>query len=391
MPPMRSASKNAANKKYHFFNTERKRPTARNISFKIHKYNSENDGFPKLFFSCFSEFGCEALLPTYLLPRIIKNFPDYKKIVLGWHGREYFYRHLVDEFWEIYPQHMILRENCRAFMHNSKELTAIESILSKTGSVVDGKKFGNLCLSSVCLACQTEFSVGRTDTNCINCGSNNIKKSLFQGVKEYKKYIKFLPRPRSKYANIVENLIPSNTVALFARCREQYGRNFTSENYVKLVNIINDIGYNVVLLGEPVSSLSFKHPNVVNLLDNKLAGDLEFAFAVVEKCIFSVQLYTASTRISGLSDTPYVLVESADQIYGRGQEGVRLSLMTRDSKKKKLILSNYINTLENFDNFLKIFELSIKSFIFDKNSDDVFFNSSDLSSLYAKSGSESLW
>jgi hypothetical protein len=107
--------------------------------------------------------------------------------------------------------------------------------------------------------------------------------------------------------------------------------------------------------------------------------------------VFSLQLYTASTRISSLLDVPYILVESPDQIYGRGQEGIRLSLTTRNDKKKKLILSNYINTLENFDKFLNTFELAVRSFMFENNNDDIFFNCEEVGSIYLKSGSESLW
>ena len=127
---MRSSGKNVANKKIKnkFFNIKKNKSLLKSISFKIHKYNDKNDSFPKLFFSCFCEFGCEGLLPTYLIPRINKNFQDHKKIVLGWQGREYFYKHLVDEFWEIDPKCMNLREKCKAFMHNSKELEALDGI-----------------------------------------------------------------------------------------------------------------------------------------------------------------------------------------------------------------------------------------------------------------------
>jgi Zn finger protein HypA/HybF involved in hydrogenase expression len=79
---------------------------------------------------------------------------------------------------------MNLREKCKAFMHNSKELSSLEDVLSKKSIVVDGKKLGNLCVSAACYACQSEFAVGKTESSCMNCGSTNIKKSLFQGVKE---------------------------------------------------------------------------------------------------------------------------------------------------------------------------------------------------------------
>lgn len=393
MPPMRSPSQNASNQKvkHRLFISKKEKSNIRNIVFKIYKYNEVNDSFPKLFYSCFCEFGCEALLPTYLIPRINKNFPDHKKIALGWHGREFFYRHLVDEFWEIDQTYMQLREKSKAFLHNSKELSAMETILSKRCAVVDGKKFGNLCVTSTCLNCNNEFQVATGNISCMNCGSTNIKKSLFQGATEYKLFVKNLPKPRSRYHEILENIMPNNCVALFARNRKTYGRNFSEEHYKKIIDILNDIGYNVVLLGEPVSSLNFYHPNVVNLLNHKLAGDLEFAFAVIERCMFSVQLYTASTRISSLMEIPYILVESPDQLYGRGQEGIRLSLTTKDVKNKKLILSNYINTLENFDKFLLVFETALKNFIYDKNYHDVVFSNETNTSLQLYPKVDSVW
>lgn len=371
---MRSPCKVAKNKKIkNIFINKKKQSIEPNISFKIHRYNTYDEYRGSIFFSCLSEFGCESLLPTFLLPRIAKNFPDKKKIVLGWQGREYFYKHIVDEFWEIDPLYMKFRANCKAFMHNTKELKLVENHIGINSPMVEGRKFGNLCLTSVCLNCDQDFVASNNDITCMHCGSQKTRKSLFQGYKEYKKHIKYLPVISSKYANEAYNIIPSNSVALFARNRKTYGRNFDEAHYQKIVDFLNDMGYNVVLLGEPVSSLSFKHSNVLNLLNHKYAGNLEFAFSVVDRCKFSLQFYTASTRISSLLRKKFVLVESPDQIYGRGQEGVRLALMTMNESDKKLILSNYINTLENFDNFLIVLQNSIYEFIENNNYKDVFY------------------
>lgn len=68
------------------------------MSFNIHKFN--NRPKPKerdriLIISCFCEFGCELVGRLYCLPRLIKRFPGRYIIVMGWHGREYIYRHLI--------------------------------------------------------------------------------------------------------------------------------------------------------------------------------------------------------------------------------------------------------------------------------------------------------
>jgi len=107
-----------------------------NIEFNVVKFNirpKPNDPSQILMISCFSEFGCETLGMMYCLPRLIQAHPGKYKIVMGWHGRSYFYRHLVDEFWEIKEQHQHLREHCRAFHHASKNLTLVEKKASKQG------------------------------------------------------------------------------------------------------------------------------------------------------------------------------------------------------------------------------------------------------------------
>jgi len=394
MPELRSASKIAQNKKIKlkFFNLPKQSNVLQDLKFTIKKYKSENDTFKKMYFSCFCEFGCEALLPTFLIPRIVKNYDNYKIIILGWEGREYFYKHLCDEFWELDKSQMpLLRSKAKAFQHNSRVIGQLETILRRSGVLIDGSTIGNLCVNSTCLVCQKEFPVQSGDISCMNCGSVKIKKSLLQGVKEYKYFRRALPNINPDLEGEMQNLIPSNSVGLFARNRETYGRNFSASHYKKIIDLFNDMGFNVVLLGEPVSSLNLNHPNVINLLNHKLAGNLEFAFAAVKRCMFTFQMYTASTRISSLLNVPYILVESADQIYGRGQEGIRLSLTTADLQYKKLILSNYINTLENFDQFLVTLEKTVSSFIFDKNPHDVFFNSEETMKMFLNYSGVSLW
>lgn len=81
------------------------------LSFDKHVYNEDEDLKQKIFYLSFGEFGCETILPTFLIPRINSNFPEHRKIVVGWAGREYLYRHLCDEYWELDSKYMLLKDH----------------------------------------------------------------------------------------------------------------------------------------------------------------------------------------------------------------------------------------------------------------------------------------
>ena len=115
------------------------------------------------------------------------------------------------------------------------------------------------------------------------------------------------------------------------------------------------------------------------------------AFAVVKKCDFSLQFYTASTRISSLLNKPFVLVESPDQIFGRGQEGFRLSLMTKKYSNKKLVVSNFVDVVDNFSEFLTMLKDTVIDFIVNKNSEDVFFRPNDMLLAQSQKYKENIW
>lgn len=95
------------------------------VQFTIYKFNNRPKPVKKdriVIISCFSEFGCETLGCMYCIPRLLRQHPGKYVIVMGWYGREYLYRHLVDEFWEIDESFMWLREYTRAFHHVSDNL-----------------------------------------------------------------------------------------------------------------------------------------------------------------------------------------------------------------------------------------------------------------------------
>ena len=126
-------------------------------------------------------------------------------------------------------------------------------------------------------------------------------------------------------------------------------------------------------------------------MDHQFVNNLEAAFAIVSRCVFSLQFFTASTRISSILDKPFILFESTDQIYGRGQEGIRLSLMTKNYNNKKIILANYADVAENMDESIDLMEQAIKELIYEKKSDDLFLRPNSFASSLQESGMKRLW
>ena len=361
------------------------------LLFNKHIFKEETDLQNKIFYLSFGEFGCETMIPTFLIPRINNNFPKYRKIVVGWHNREYFYRHVCDEYWELDSQHMSLKDHSYAFENNSPEIMKLSKRLSNLGVIIDGAKMGKICVTAKCKKCNFEFAIDRGDIYCTKCYSDQITKSLLQGVKDYKSYSYQLPLIRKEFVDFASNYIPENTVALFARNRRTYKRNLTPEHYEKLINMLINLGYNIVLLGENVSSYNLNNDKIINFMNHELAGNLEAAFAIVDRCLFSMQFFTASTRISSMLNKPFVLFESLDQIYGRGQEGSRLSLMTKNYNNKKLVLANFIDVLENCDESIELAKRAVQELIVDKNADDLFMRSNEYASSLQESVSKRLW
>ncbi len=361
------------------------------ISFNKHIFNEEKDIQGKIFYFSFGEFGCETMLPTFLIPRVNSNFQEYRKIVVGWHDREYFYRNICDEYWELDSQYMSLKDHSYAFENASLEIRNLAKRLSPLGKIIDGTKIGKLCVTAKCQKCDFEFEVDRGDICCPKCHTDKIFNSLLQGAKSYKLGSNLLPPIRKEFLDFANEYIPENTVALFARNRKTYKRNLSTNHYNKIIDMLSSLGYNIVLLGENVSSYNLDNTKIINFMNHKLAGNLEAAFAIVNRCVFSLQFFTASTRISSMLDKPFVLFESVDQIYGRGQEGIRLSLMTKNYNNKKLVLANFADVDENTDESVELTKRAVHELIVEKNADDLFLRPNGYASSLQEGSIKRLW
>ena len=86
--------------------------------------------------------------------------------------------------------------------------------------------------------------------------------------------------------------------------------------------------------------------------------DLERTLAIMANLSFTVQFWTASTRLSGMVGTPFLLFESPEQIYSTakrpGQEGRRLELTSFGPKK--VCISHYSKVCERPDEALDLVE-----------------------------------
>lgn len=319
------------------------------VTFKVHKFSARprpSDKSRINLICCFSEFGCETLGVVYCIPRIIRDRPSDYRIAVGWSGREYLYRHLVDEFWEMRPEHMWLREYARAFHHESKNLANTEEALKSYGRVVPSAYLGRVAISAKCFDCRlfynTVYEHGRYDGDkCLRCGSRNIVPPILGSVAYWKPKAVRLPRPSEEKVASVSKHLSGRPVGVFARARRCYGRNLQPEFYVGLVSLLRRRGYEPIWLGEKVSTLACPVSDVVDFSRMDESLDLESTLAIVSQCEFTVQFWTASSRLAGLMGVPYLLFESPDQIWGSGQEGIRRNLC--DFGPRKLSINHYLN------------------------------------------------
>lgn len=337
----------------------------KDIKFNIFKLNSRprpTDKKQIIVICCFSEFGCETVGSLYCIPRIIKDHPQKYKIIVGWYGREYLYRHLADEFWEIKPEHMWLREYSQAFHHESENLKKIESSLSSYGTVVPSSYLGKIAISAKCFDCglfyNTVYQDGIYEKDfCIKCESRNILKPIFGDPNYWKTRAVRIPDPSSKKMNQVKKYIGQRPVAIFARGRKCYGRNLQLSFYENLIEILRKKSYDPIWMGEKISTLACPVNDVLDFSRMDESKDLESTFAIIKQCKFTVQFWTASSRLAGLMGVPYLLFESPDQIWGRGQEGIRRNLC--DFGPRKLSVNHYLNVYENNSKALEIVKENI--------------------------------
>lgn len=333
------------------------------IDFNVHKFSSRpkpEDPSRIMIISCFSEFGCEVIGSLYCIPRIIKENPDLYVIVMGWYGREYLYRHLVDEFWETKEDVQWLRDSSLAFHHNNKNLQRIEKAVSKLGKIVTADALGRIAVGNKCHKCFNFWGQTEHVYSCPKCNSQEITKALFADVKNWKKRITPIPRPSQTKMEMAAEYIKGaeKPVGVIARNRSTYGRNLQPEFYVKLLEKLKTMGYAPIWLGEKQSTLACPDPDIIDMSRKPEARDLELTLAIVAQLQFTVQFWTASTRLAALMGTPYLIFESPDQLFGAGQEAFRLALCT--TGYKKLALCHYLNVYNNHTGSINLVERCIK-------------------------------
>ena len=330
------------------------------LKFKVFKFNKRQKPENKdriLIISCFSEFGCETVGLMYCIPKLLASNPGAYVICVGWYGREYLYRHLVDEFWEVDESAMHLREFANAFSNSSFNIKRLEKVLELYGHVVQVTRFGYMCVGNTCDVCKKFWFAGDVVV-CPSCYSKSVTKGILADIAYHKKFGVQVPRPSIKKQLVAKNYLKPNAVGIFARGRTLYGRNLQPEFYVKLIRYLQSKGYNPIWLGEKQSVLPCPVDDIIDFSRMPESRDLELTLAIISNLEFTVQFWTASTRLASMMGTPWILFESPDQIVGNGQEGKRIALTT-DDNKKKLVLAHYFNVYENHDMALQILDKAI--------------------------------
>lgn len=328
------------------------------VSFTVHKFNNRVKPSRKdrvLIISCFSEFGCETVGVTYCIPRLLKRFPGLYIIVMGWYGRTYLYKHLVDEFWEINEDYMHLRNRTFAFHHQSINLKSIEEQASRHGTVIPAPALGKYAIGNICKTCGAFWNEWRHATeSCPKCTSTNIVNSLFGDAEAARKTAIAIPKPSKDKMEWAAQLVTKPAVGVFARGRKTYGRNLTPEFYIKLLRLLQNLGYKPIWLGEKQSTLPCPVDDVFDFSRSEESRDLEKTFAIISNCAFTIQYWTASSRLAGLMGVPFLLFESPEQIYcsghSPGQEGRRLALTSFGDRK--IVLAHYLNSVKDQDRLL---------------------------------------
>lgn len=349
--------------------TKRSEERIEQVPFKVHKFNKRpkpKDKSRVLIIACFSEFGCEIVGRLYCIPRLLKRFPGRYIIIMGWHGREYLYRHLADEFWEVDESCMWLRDFTYAFHHISDNLKRLEQSAAIHGTVVPSAMLGKYLIGNYCATCGKFWNEWRLHTpQCPACKSTVLVNSVLSTTEEYKKTAIRVPKPSLAMMDWAKGFMKPKTVAIFARGRRTYGRNLPPEFYVKLISQLESKGYNCIWLGEKQSTQACPVDHVYDFSRCDESRDLEKTLAIISQCEFTIQFWTASSRLAGLMGTPYILFESPEQIFcsgfNPGQEGKRLELTTFGPRK--LVLSHYLNVMDNQDLALEYVDQAVSELV----------------------------
>lgn len=298
----------------------------------------------------FSEFGVETLACLYSIPVIKHSHEDYKIIIVGWSGREYLYRHLAHEFWELDKKFYELKDFSNAFVNNSKNIKNLEKELSKLGKLISTGVLGNFFVAKTCKICLNSWK--EDSISCNRCGSKKISLPILETLD--KSLLHEIPLPPED--NKIKKLIPKNSVAIFARNRKTYGRNLPKEFYLKLNQLLKKNNLVPIYLGENSTTLNME--DCLDFSKTKNVDQLEFTLNILLNVKFSIQFWTASTRLSSITKTPFILVESPDQMAYVAQELQRIALTT-DFNKKKIIISHYIDFVENQEEGLSLIQRAI--------------------------------
>lgn len=328
------------------------------VTWTVHKFNNRPDPGKdgRLIICCFSEFGCESIGLHYCLPKICQQYPSAYKIAVGWYGRQYLYKHLVDEYWELSEDCQFLREWVRAFHHESKNLTRLEKQLGTLGHVIVSTFMGNICLGNKCYVCGNYWGDAFYADMCPKCNNKQIERSIFGDIRRHKPTAVPIPRPgREAMERARQYINGPNPVGIFARQRATYGRNLPPDFYQKLIDLFRSFNFTPIWLGEKQTTMPCPDDSVVDFSRMPESRDLETTLAIISQCMFTVQFWTASTRLAAMMGVPYLLFESPDQICGnQGQEGIRLALVTNNIDKKKVVLCNYCNLMSDLDMGVKL-------------------------------------
>jgi hypothetical protein len=231
-------------------------------------------------------------------------------------------------------------------------LKRFEETLVGKGVIVTSEYMGRVTLGTQCNDCWRYWADKRRSEFCPFCKSKNLRRSLYSDIASAKKDA-VLPRPPSNdKIEYARGIVGPRPVGIFARARKCYGRNLPSEFYIGLIELLESLGYTPIWLGEKSTTLPCPVERIVDFSRMPESRDLETTLAIVSLCEFTVQFWTASTRLAAMVKTPYLLFESPDQLWGVGQEGYRLDLVT--TGKRKLAVNHYINVLEDHNSGLEI-------------------------------------
>lgn len=320
--------------------------------------------------SMLSEFGCETIGILYCVPELLRRRLAGKyTIALTWEGRSFLYKHLVDEVWEIDSRLQFLRKYCKAFHHDSKNLKKLEKELSKEGMFIGSSELSNMCVYPKIHKCECGGKIISMDSQiCILCGKEYPMEGFFNNPLESRKKVKWISSISENALDNVKDFIGENTVGICARNRVTYDRNLDINFYKKLIVELEDQGYDITWFGEKISTHECPFSRVKNFRDSELSNNLENTLALISKMKFTIQCYTASTRLSALVGTSYILVESPGQLWSEGQEGIRLNMISRNNKNK-IIASNFKTSYENNDYLLSLIKRGIEELNMENYSD----------------------